>query len=107
MNEQPNALRLADLIDQNLAGAGDAEIAAELRRLHAELIETQAQRSAAFRTIEQLQDENTVLLKALKLFRRYETEAIIGNDIEAMLAYAELQTAARDAIAKAEGTNND
>ena len=34
--QQPEALRLADLIDANLAGAGDAEISAELRRLHAE-----------------------------------------------------------------------
>ena len=33
---QPEALRLADLIDANLAGAGDAEISSELRRLHAE-----------------------------------------------------------------------
>ena len=34
--QQPEALRLADLIDANLAGAGDAEISSELRRLHAE-----------------------------------------------------------------------
>lgn len=33
---QSEALRLADLIDANLAGAGDAEISSELRRLHAE-----------------------------------------------------------------------
>ena len=36
VNKQSEALRLADLIDANLAGAGDAEISAELRRLHAE-----------------------------------------------------------------------
>ena len=36
VNKQPKALRLVDLIDANLAGAGDAEISAELRRLHAE-----------------------------------------------------------------------
>ena len=35
-NEQSKAIQLADLIDANLAGAGDAEISAELRRLHAE-----------------------------------------------------------------------
>ena len=35
-DQQPKALKLADLIDANLAGAGDAEISAELRRLHAE-----------------------------------------------------------------------
>ena len=34
--QQPKALRLADLIDANLAGAGDAEISAELRRLYAQ-----------------------------------------------------------------------
>jgi hypothetical protein len=34
MTRQPEALRLADLIDKNLAGASDAEIANELRRLH-------------------------------------------------------------------------
>ena len=32
----PRALVLAELIDKNLAGAGDAEISTELRRLHAE-----------------------------------------------------------------------
>ena len=35
-DQQPKALKLADLIDANLAGAGDAEISAELRRLHDE-----------------------------------------------------------------------
>lgn len=34
--QQPNPLRLADLIDANMAGSGDAEISSELRRLHAE-----------------------------------------------------------------------
>lgn len=34
--QQPKALRLADLIDANLAGAGDAEISAKLRRLYEE-----------------------------------------------------------------------
>ena len=34
--QQPKALKLADLIDANLAGAGDAEISAELRSLQAE-----------------------------------------------------------------------
>ena len=36
MSEQPEALRLADWIESDMSCQGDAEIAAELRRLHAE-----------------------------------------------------------------------
>lgn len=36
VNQQPEALRLADWLDSGNHRSGDAEIAAELRRLHAE-----------------------------------------------------------------------
>ncbi len=36
MTTQPEALRLADWIESDMSCHGDAEIAAELRRLHAE-----------------------------------------------------------------------
>jgi hypothetical protein len=39
MTEQPNALRLAEWIEGDMSCQGDAEIAAELRRLHAEVNE--------------------------------------------------------------------
>ena len=35
MNKQPEALRLAEWIEDDMSCQGDAEIAAELRRLHA------------------------------------------------------------------------
>lgn len=35
MSKQPEALRLADWIEEDMSCQGDAEIAAELRRLHA------------------------------------------------------------------------
>lgn len=34
MNKQPEALRLAEWIEDDMSCQGDAEIAAELRRLH-------------------------------------------------------------------------
>ena len=39
---QPEALRLADWIEDDMTCHGDAEIAAELRRLHAEVTELQS-----------------------------------------------------------------
>ena len=42
--QQSKAIRLADLIDANLAGAGDAEISAELRRLYEENVQIREQR---------------------------------------------------------------
>ena len=41
-NKQPEALRLAEIIEEDMSCIGDKEIAAELRRLHevnAELVE--------------------------------------------------------------------
>ncbi len=43
-NEQPEALRLAEWIESDMTCEGDVQVAAELRRLHAEL---QAHRDAA------------------------------------------------------------
>ena len=64
MTTQPEALRLADAIEQYNAGVHSQAIyedyskaAAELRRLYAELKECQDQRRAAFRRIEELDRE--------------------------------------------------
>ena len=103
--QQPEALRLADLIDANLAGAGDAEISAELRRLHAENEDFRA-------TIDHLTRENAgqigeiVALKAqrdelLEALRRIADTS--ANQSGTGAQWVHWVDQARDAIAKAEG----
>lgn len=63
------ALRLAKWIEEDMSCQGDAEIAAELRRLSAELEECQAQRRAAFRRIE---EQDAELEKVRKDAERFD-----------------------------------
>lgn len=41
--QQPEALRLAEWIESDMSCEGDAEIAAELRRLHCRIVELESQ----------------------------------------------------------------
>ena len=71
VNEQPEALRLAEWIEGDMTCQGDAEIAAELRRLH---------------------ESNTELLEALKEcihFVEYDPKNVIGKKAKAAIAKAE------------------
>ena len=71
VNEQPEALRLAEWIEGDMTCQGDAEIAAELRRLH---------------------ESNTELLAALKEcihFVEYDPKNVIGKQAKAAIAKAE------------------
>ena len=100
-DRQPEALRLADLIDANLAGAGDAEISAELRRLYAENDDFRA-------TCDHLTRENAEQIGeivALKEQRDELLEALIDMVDYYGTASANVQQldAAKSAIAKATG----
>ena len=44
--QQPEALRLAELIEQGNKRSGDSAIAAELRRLHSRVVELESQLEA-------------------------------------------------------------
>jgi len=104
MTTQPEALRLADWIESDMSCQGDAEIAAELRRLHDELAESQKWRDREEARAERAEAQRDELLYALK---------DATNAIEHWGAYAsdyfqqkwDLQSdinAARAAIARAE-----
>ena len=102
-DKQPEALRLADLIDANLAGAGDAEISSELRRLHEQnadyantidgLIISSCDDVARIVALEDLRDE---LLEALRGLLAAVQHSVCENSGPA-------QDAARAAISKAGG----
>ena len=101
-DKQPEALRLADLIDANLAGAGDAEISSELRRLHAENEDFRAtcdhltrENAGQIGEIVALKERRDELLEALKRIAM-AAEAAVCN-VEWIAHHA------RDAIAKAGG----
>ena len=101
-DKQPEALRLADLIDANLAGAGDAEISSELRRLHAENEDFRAtcdhltrENAEQIGEIVALKEQRDELLEALKRIAM-AAEAAVCN-VEWIAHHA------RDAIAKAGG----
>ena len=67
MADKPEALRLADWIEGDMSCQGDAEIAAELRRLH-EAHEWQYKVAGdRLRRIEKLETVNHELLEALRL----------------------------------------
>ena len=93
----PKALRLADLIDANLAGAGDAEISAELRRLHAENEDYGA--TIDYLTCETAEQIGEIV--ALKEQRDGLLEAL--EELVAEFGICGLTEKARAAIAKATG----
>ncbi len=87
MNEQPEALRLADALDSAPYSSGCTnEAAAELRRQHAEIERlrdagvgySQQTMDAAVREREKLREVNAELLEALKL-----AQSIIGHPEDA------------------------
>lgn len=81
INKNPEALRLAEMIEGDMSCIGDAEIATELRRLH---------------------EVNIELLEALKELLRVEST---HDDGEIILEVARHN--ARTAIAKAEVSHED
>ena len=104
-DQQPKALKLADLIDANLAGAGDAEISAELRRLHAENEDFRAtidyltrENAEQIGEIVALKEQRDDLLAALR--RIADTSA---NQSGTGAPWVHWVDQARDAIAKAGG----
>lgn len=116
VNKQSKAIRLADLIDANLAGAGDAEISAELRRLHKENADFRAtcdhltrENAEQIGEVVALKEQRDGLLEAL---RNLELGANTvnacytrnpGNFAAALRDLHEYADAARAAIAKAGG----
>ena len=101
--QQPEALRLADLIDANLAGAGDAEISSELRRLHAENADYGAtidyltcENAEQIGEIVALKEQRDELLEALRGLLAAVQHSVCENSGPA-------QDAARAAISKAGG----
>lgn len=99
MVKQPKALRLAELIEENLAGAGDLEIAAELRRLHGfheQLIVSRRRNAVQSERIYILTAQRDELLKALiDISDLYDTD----EGCRSLPQYI----AARSAISKATG----
>ena len=85
MSKQPEALRLAELLDGDKS-AHHEESATELRRLH---------------------EVNQELLKSALLFQDYMKFMDAGDDVKGMLAFAELLEVNAAAIAKAEGESNE
>ena len=85
MSKQPEALRLAELLDGDKS-AHHEESATELRRLH---------------------EVNQELRKSVLLFQDYMKFMDAGDDVKGMLAFAELLEVNAAAIAKAEGESNE
>ena len=85
MSKQPEALRLAELLDGDKS-AHHEESATELRRLH---------------------EVNQELRKSALLFQDYMKFMDAGDDVKGMLAFAELVEVNAAAIAKAEGESNE
>ena len=85
MSKQPEALRLAELLDGDKS-AHHEESATELRRLH---------------------EVNQELLKSALLFQDYMKFMDAGDDVKGMLAFAELLEVNAAAIAKANGESNE
>ena len=82
--KQPEALRLADILEHKIPSIKCLEVsAAELRRLH---------------------EVNAELLKSALLFQDYMKFMDAGDDVKGMLAFAELVEVNAAAIAKAEVT---
>lgn len=110
--KQPEALRLADMIEQNLAGAGDCEIAAELRRLHDFEEQHRAIDECWIREITAVKEQRDALLEALRFINSRlqghpayddlteEQEIEEGGD---MAEFSYLSRVAREAIEKATG----
>ena len=92
MTEQSEALRLAEWIEQEMFCQADAEIAAELRRLHSENIAAVSSFLSADDERIKLRAQRDELLEALKVAR-----SIIGHPDD---AHSQLIDAA---IAKVEG----
>lgn len=99
MVKQPKALRLAELIEENLAGAGDLEIAAELRLLHGfheQLIVSRRRNAVQSERIYILTAQRDELLKALiDMVDYYGTASANVQQLDA----------AKSAIAKSTGDN--
>lgn len=90
-DKQPEALRLADWLDAGNHRSGDAEISAELRRLHAANLDCVAWFNA-------VKAERDVLLAAMKQIA--STSAIDSGRIGS--AWVHWQTQAQNAIDKLE-----
>ena len=81
--DKPEALRLADWIEGDMSCQGDAEIAAELRRLH-EAHEWQYKMAGdRLRRIEKLETVNHELLEALKRIK--QTGVFVGAIAQEMM----------------------
>ena len=114
-DEQSKALRLADLIDANLAGAGDAEISAELRRLHAENEDFRAtidhltrENAGQIGEIVALKEQRDELLGALRsvwlwMEDQADGQSKGGHATFDLMLLREQRDIARAAITKAEG----
>ena len=63
--KQPKALRLAEFIEADMTIDGDAEIAAELRRLHGEIESMRAERISNGKELRRLHSVNQELVDAL------------------------------------------
>jgi hypothetical protein len=82
--KQPKALLLANILEHQIPSIACLEVSAkELRRLH---------------------EVNAELLKSALLFQDYMKFMDAGDDVKAMLAFAELVEVNAAAIAKAEDT---
>ena len=107
--QQPEALRLVDLIDANLAGAGDAEISAELRRLYAENEKLRAENSKLQKWIVGEAQVAGTLDRKLRKARKQRDELLEALKRIAMACSASARNVgwaaqhARAAIAKAGG----
>jgi predicted nucleic acid-binding protein len=104
MKEQPEALRLADLVDHGSDSSHiEREVAAELRRLHAEHLEDQrviaVWRGRTLRA-EQQRDQ---LLEALKELDSWLVCACIATPEDMAQSFPHMQQVVSAAIAKAEG----
>ena len=76
--EQPEALRLAELIETGNRRSGDSAIAAELRRLHARVQELEAQ-TAHMADLVELSDYATKKLEASQAQRAPLSDAAIRD----------------------------
>lgn len=93
MSTQPEALRLAALLENGNRRQGDAEIAAELRRLHAANLN-------CIENFNAIKNERDELLSALKVMVRDMNAVNAGGQYGIELEPALYQ--ANNAIAKAE-----
>lgn len=104
MSEQPEALRLATVLENKLGGAADEDIeqaAAELRRLHEEVqAEWRINGMSAERELKLL-TEKRELLEVLKFIAGHDLNG--ADDRVARLIADFMIERARAAIAKAEG----